>query len=83
MFTSCLYGDMKSRYGRHGNIPKGILVTVEVFLMATKIPSRTSAFVFLAGGSGILPRCEEERRLQHAFLPSDAPPPPSPAPLPN
>lgn len=70
---------MKSRDGGHENIPKGTLVTVEVFLMATRILSRTSAFVFLAGGSGILQRCEEERRLQHAFLLGDAPPPPSPA----
>lgn len=88
MFRSCpcLCGAVNRRDWECRNIPKGTSVMVEVFLMAVRIPSRTSALVFRAGGPGILPCCKEDQEAA-ACLPStfqaDDLPPPFPAPSPK
>lgn len=57
----CLCGAVNRRDWECRNIPKGTSVMVEVFLMAIRIPSRTSAFVFRAGGLGNLPCCKKDQ----------------------
>lgn len=59
---------------------------VEVFLMAIRIPSRTSALVLRVGGPGILPCCKEDQEAAVCLpstLQADNPPPPFPAPSPK
>lgn len=82
----CLCGAVNRRDWECRNIPKGTSVMVKVFLMAIRIPSRTSALVLRVGGPGILPCCKEDQEAA-VCLPStfqaDNSPPPFPAPSPK